>query len=152
MIETRRQHMSGVSLATRDARVPGRVVHVEDDDFLITSDVPLEDMAFADVLTETRLGALGVYLLPADAVVVFKAKPTTPSSVAEFINDYSPDYLTPIVVHVVPRRPIALSQSNEEDDEGECTDDESEGEDGDDEAGEDELYVDEADGILPCEM
>lgn len=76
-----------VSLETLRESSPKRTLHVDEDDFRITSAVPLSDLARCDVLSRTLPGRIGRYILPRDAVISLKATAhTTPSDVRAFLD------------------------------------------------------------------
>jgi hypothetical protein len=76
-----------VSLETLRETAPKASLHVDEDDFRITSAVPLADLARCDVLSCTLPGRIGRYILPRDAVITLKAKTrTTPSDVRSLLD------------------------------------------------------------------
>ena len=62
--------MTGIALATNTAGVAPRAhVHANGEGWLITSDVPLEDLLHTDILDRMLPGVLGRYIYPKDAVL-----------------------------------------------------------------------------------
>jgi hypothetical protein len=82
---SRARGTNGVLLATREGghHPPRRFVHMQTDEWAITSDVPPEGVSSSPVADVILVGRLGAYVYPADAAFHVRASPSScaPTSV-----------------------------------------------------------------------
>jgi hypothetical protein len=78
--------MSGVCIASLNRSPLGKYTHLTQEDWTITSNVPLEDLAETPVLEKALPGLLGSYFYPSDAVFsICKVKNTTKKHFEEVV-------------------------------------------------------------------
>lgn len=98
-----------------------KYTHVEEEDFVVTSSVPVSQLLTCDVLTNAFAGRIGRYLLPKDAVLKLKGRTkTTVKEVTAFLGRERASWASGMqnrLNHVTVERRAGVSEDEEDSDE-----------------------------------
>ena len=130
----------------------GTHVHMTEEDFEITSSVPVTEIGTCQVLSKAYPGRIGRYILPKDSVITLGRGETTTADVRKLL-----DMERSSIAHAHSNRMNHVTVQTQEDtheDEYESEEEDEFDDDGEDEQEEDSAEVvsdDEEDGDMQCE-